>query len=85
MTLQIELDRETEARLSERAHESGLEMVAFAHQIIKSAVAPLAQPKPAPDQEQIYKLFAAFDEAGPRELPFDDQDWSREMIYGDHP
>ena len=85
MTLQIELDRETESKLSEKAHDSGLELEAFAYQIIKSAVATLAPRKPVPTAQQIQEVFSAFDTFGPREIPFDDRNWSREIIYGDHP
>ena len=84
MTIHLEVDPETELQLIEKARAQGMEPEGYASQVFKAAIAAAPVPRPRATQEQ----FRAFLDELARQtippLPFDDQNWSRAIIYGDH-
>ena len=84
MTIHLALDRETELDLIEKARAKEMDPERYALHILKAAIAAEPVQKPRATQEQ----FRAFLDELARQtippLPFDDQNWSRAIIYGDH-
>ena len=84
MTLQIELDAETEARLARQARDKGVDLSTYAIELLKAAHPRPSNQKSPPTVEEFRAMLDEFAELGPKEMPGPEQTWPRSVIYADH-
>ena len=83
MTLMIEIDPKTEAQLIEKARASGMDLEQYAAILLQTASAPHVS-EPRASQEEFREFLDTMAQHAPANVPSDDQDWSRAVIYGEH-
>jgi hypothetical protein len=79
MTIVLELDRETEVGLAERAAEKGISLHQYVRQLLEERVSA-DEPRPVSPKERA-DLWRRSTEGLPRTAPLSDQAISREAIY----
>ena len=84
MTLQIELDPATEARLTAEARDKGLELPTYASDLLRASASPAKEPKPPPTVEEFRAMLDEFARLAPDLSHLRDETFSRSMIYSDH-
>jgi hypothetical protein len=84
MTIMIEVDQDTEAQLLEKARARGMELERYAALVLRAATATQPGPEHRPTQEEFRAFLDAMAHHAPLAAPFDDQSWSRAVIYGEH-
>jgi hypothetical protein len=84
MTLIIEVDQTTETQLVEKARQKGMELERYAASVLQAATAEKPNLEPRPSQDEFRAFLDAMASHAPSAVGFDDQNWSRAMIYGEH-
>ena len=83
MTIQVNLNPETEARLIEEARAQGLPLEKLAERLLKEALASSPSPEGALTVEEFHKMLGAMAE-GSEKLPnLPTESFSRESFYED--
>ena len=83
MTIMVEVDRQTESQLIEKARARGMEVERYAAIILQAATDPPTS-EPRATQDEFRAFLDAMAGHAPPPVPFDDRNWSRTVIYGDH-
>ena len=84
MTLQIEVDPQTEARLTVAAEAKGIALQVLAEELLRGALqSPSDVPSRATSAE-FRDFLDALATHTPGPLGFDDRDWSRSILYSEH-
>ena len=84
MTLQIELDPATEARLTAEAHDKGLDLLTYASELLGGKPAANPTAKPAFTIQQFRAMRQRIARLGPEDMPSASETWPRSVIYSDH-
>ena len=83
MTIMVEVDPQTEVQLAEKARARGMELERYAAIVLQQAAEPTTSEYRA-TQDEFRAFLDAMARHAPPQVPFDDQNWSRALIYGDH-
>jgi len=83
MTLVLELDPETEARLKSQAEARGMAVEPFAESLLRSAGVPQAGAKGRPTAESLEAMFAALAEGAENRPVLPPEAFERESFYED--
>ena len=81
MTIQVELNSETEARLMAGAQERGISVEKYAETLLKDAVAPHSQPTGKLSIEELHAMLDAIAEGSEKLPSLPTSAFTRESFY----
>ena len=85
MTLNIELNTETEARLAAEARSRGLDLATYAAHLLEQAATPASVPAASVrTREEVRAWLDELAQFSDKIPPMPGETFSREMIYQDH-
>ncbi len=84
MTIQVELNPEMEARLAAEAEACGMALEAYAQQLLLDAIDSIPKRRSRASQEEFRGFLDALASKAPNVPKLRAENFSREMIYGEH-
>ncbi|MGH9719649.1 MAG: hypothetical protein ACRD8O_05515 [Bryobacteraceae bacterium] len=84
MTITVEINAETEARLAAEAEARGLDVATYAARLLEQAQVPPAPATPKLTIEEFHAWLDDFAALSGKIPPMPGETFSREMIYQDH-
>jgi hypothetical protein len=84
MTIKVELNPETEARLAAEARALGMGLEEYAQRLLQKAIGSPLQPPSRASQDEFRSFLDALASKAPDVPQLRADTFSREMIYGEH-
>jgi hypothetical protein len=84
MTIQVDLNPETEARLAAEAQACGVPLAEFAQRLLQEALDSRPGRRSRASQDEFRSFLDALASKAPNVPQLREETFSREMIYGEH-